>query len=373
MKDHQLRPLTPKDAQTLVQDNLLVKHLAGSNAYGTALPTSDVDYRGVFVADPVNVRTPFFRVDEVEVTSEEDTKLYELSNFMKLVVDCNPNVVESLWVDMDDVVSYHPAYLLLREHAPELLTRKVAFTTSGYALAQLKRIRGHNKWLNNPQPVEQPQQVDFVSMVQHFTTGDERPTMPRDFSLRNFEKGWRLVPFGKETYGLYRTVPNPYSGHNNYSTFHAPTGTLNDDFVDESRAGLGAPVYVVKHNKAEYDEAKVRWDQYWTWKKNRNEKRSELEEQFGYDTKHAMHLVRLLRMGYEAVTEGVLHVRRPDAEELLAVRAGAWTYDEVVAYAEEMDAKVHAAVEHSLLPKKPNTKLAAQLVLDVQDLVWGSR
>lgn len=364
MKDHQLRPLTPKDAQTLVQDNLLVKHLAGSNAYGTALPTSDVDYRGVFVADPVNVRTPFFRVDEVEVTSEEDTKLYELSNFMKLVVDCNPNVVESLWVDMDDVVSYHPAYLLLREHAPELLTRKVAFTTSGYALAQLKRIRGHNKWLNNPQPEDRPQQVDFMSMVQHFTTDGETPTMPRGFHMREFERNHRLVPFGKDTYGLYR--------EHGRSPFNPVTGTLNDDFVDESRAGLGAPSYVVKFNKAEYDEAKVRWEQYWTWKKNRNETRSALEEQFGYDTKHAMHLVRLLRMGYEAVTEGVLRVRRPDAEELLAVRAGAWTYDEVVAYAEEMDAKVHAAVEHSLLPKKPDTKLAAQLVLDVQDLMWGT-
>jgi hypothetical protein len=129
-------------------------------------------------------------------------------------------------------------------------------------------------------------------------------------------------------------------------------------------------VYVVKFNKAEYDEAKVRWEQYWDWKKNRNEKRSVLEEQFGYDTKHAMHLVRLLRMGYEAVTEGVLRVRRPDAEELLTVRNGAWTYEQVVAYAEEMDAKVRAAVETSPLPKAPNTKLAAQLVMDVQDMVW---
>jgi predicted nucleotidyltransferase len=365
MFDHQLRPLSPKSAQQLVQDNLLVKHLAGSHAYGTSLPSSDVDYRGVFVADPVNVRTPFFRVDEVEVTSEEDTKLYELSNFMKLAVDCNPNVVETLWVDMKDVVVVHPAYMLLRQNAPKLLNRKIAFTTSGYALAQLKRIRGHNKWLNNPQPKEKPQPVDFVSMVQHFAKDGEMPRMPHNFSLRGFFGGWRLIPYGKDTFGVHMAE--------GYSLFNEQTGNLNDDFVEESRAGLGLPVFIVKFNKQEYNDAKVRWEQYWEWKNNRNEKRSVLEEQFGYDTKHAMHLVRLLRMGYEAVTEGVLCVRRPDADELLAVRNGAWTYEEVVAYAEMMDAKVMAAVETSPLPKKPDTKLAAQLVMEVQDMIWNGQ
>jgi hypothetical protein len=153
----------PKDKQTLARDNQLVKHLAGSHAYGTSVPTSDVDYRGVFVADPINVRTPFFQVDEVEVTSEEDTKLYELSNFMKLAVDCNPNIVETLWVDMDDVVEHHPAYLLLREAAPQLLNRKIAFTTSGYALSQLKRIKGHNKWITQAESGIKKLRTAFVA------------------------------------------------------------------------------------------------------------------------------------------------------------------------------------------------------------------
>ncbi len=356
-------PTKPKDAQKLVQDNELVKHLAGSHAYGTSVPTSDTDYRGVFVGDPINVRTPFYRVDEVEVTTEEDTKLFELSNFMKLVLECSPNVIETLWVDMKDVLWYHPAYLMMRENAPKLLSRKVAFTTSGYALSQLKRIKGHNKWINNPQPEDQPQMRNFVSMVQHFTKENEVPTMPRDFNLVNFWGDWRLVPYGRDTYGLYE-----FYGH---KTYNPDTGSLNTDFVDESRAGLGAPTYIIKFNRQEYEDAKVRWEQYWSWKKNRNEKRSALEEQHGYDTKHAMHLVRLLRMGYEAITEGVLRVRRPDAEELLTIRNGAWTYEEIVAYAEDMDAKVRAAVETSPLPKVPNKLLAAQLVLDVQDAVRG--
>jgi hypothetical protein len=187
--------------------------------------------------------------------------------------------------------------------------------------------------------------------------------MPRDFNLENFRDDWRLVPFGKDTYGLYKAV--------GYNSYNVSTGVLNDEFADESRAGMGAPTYVVKFNRAEYEDAKVRWEQYWEWKKNRNEKRSVLEEQFGYDTKHAMHLVRLLRMGVEALSEGRLYVRRPDAAELLEVRNGKWTYEQVVEYAEMMDKKVREELyPKTSLPKKPNIHLAAELILQVQDLTW---
>ena len=43
------------------------------------------------------------------------------------------------------------------------------------------------------------------------------------------------------------------------------------------------------------------WDSYQTWKTHRNPTRAELEPQHGYDTKHAMHLIRLMRMGLEVL------------------------------------------------------------------------
>lgn len=139
--------MKPRTAQELIKDNLLVKHYAGSHAYGTALPTSDVDFRGIFVADPVNILTPFFPVREAVDSDEEDTKFYELAHFMKLCLDCNPNIVETLWVDHDDIVHRTPAYDYLRAYRTRLLSSKAAFTFSGYAVSQLKRIKGHNKWL----------------------------------------------------------------------------------------------------------------------------------------------------------------------------------------------------------------------------------
>jgi len=41
-------------------------------------------------------------------------------------------------------------------------------------------------------------------------------------------------------------------------------------------------------------------------------------------------LVRLLRMCHEILTMGKVIVRRPDAEELLAIRDGVYTYDQLM-------------------------------------------
>jgi predicted nucleotidyltransferase len=111
-------------------------------------PESDFDYRGIFVAEPINIRTPFFNVEECKDTSEEDTVIYELNQFMKLAVANNPNVIEGLWTNNDDIVFSTPAYEFLRSFAPELLTAQIAFTTSGYACAQLKRLQQSKKQVN---------------------------------------------------------------------------------------------------------------------------------------------------------------------------------------------------------------------------------
>ncbi len=354
-----IKSMKIKTSEELMRDNLLVKHLAGSLAYGTSLPTSDTDYRGIFCADPINILTPFYTIREATDTNEEDTKFYELSHFMKLCLDCNPNIVETLWIDESDIIESTPAYEHLRKHRAEFLSSKIAFTTSGYALAQLKRIKGHNKWITNPQTVEPPRQIDFVSLVQNFMTKKYFKV-----NLEEFRRGYRLVPYGHNIYGL--VVGDVLS----QSTF-SNDFTLNIVYEERDVNGELLPLMIVKFNKEEYNLAKEKHAQYWTWKKNRNEARSALEEQHGYDTKHAMHLVRLLRMGKEALEEGVLKVKRPDAEELLAIRAGAWTYEECVEYAEEMDELIRGKLYHTTdLPKRPNLLNAAKILMETQRLVW---
>ena len=151
--------------------HLIAKHYAGSIAYGTNLPTSDVDFRGIYCEDSPSIITPWTtpRSKEWVDTSEEDTKLYELQNYMSLYVDGSPNILESLWVDMSDVIIETDVYDYLRDNAQGLLSRKLRYTFGGYALQQMKRIKGHNKWINNPQPETRPVHADYVKLVQNFT------------------------------------------------------------------------------------------------------------------------------------------------------------------------------------------------------------
>lgn len=350
-----------RQPREMLQSNLIVKHLAGSKAYGTSLPTSDTDFRGIFCADEVWYKSPWYNVKEIDIAEEEDTKFYELGRFMKLLVDQNPNIVETLWVDESSVVQTTPAYEYLRSQRDKLLSSKTAFTFSGYAVSQLKRIKGHNKWINNPQPEEPPRQIDHLSLVVNFTEGKVLK-MDGDNFAKNYHKGYMLVPYGGEIYGLYNVGGN-------YETFDQ-LFTLNTN-SDVDRQELGVPDMVLKFNKEEYRRCKEVWHNYWTWKRERNETRSELEELYGYDTKHAMHLVRLLRMGKEILTEGHVHVLRPDASELLEIRNGKLTYEEIVEYAEAMDREIKDVhYKSAVIPSRVDVKVATEILFETQRLVW---
>jgi len=352
--------------QEIAQNNKIVEMYSGSKAYGTNLPTSDVDIRGIFCAPRECVQTPFFPVKECVDTEAEDSKLYELSHFMKLCLDCNPNIIELLWTDPADIIYRNKAYDTLRLARSELLSSKIAFTTTGYAVSQLKRIKGHNKWINNPHSAQPPVQKDYISLIQWF--GKNR-VLPRDFCIDNFRSNARLIPYGNDIYGMYVDVHTNNLDTKKYCTFD-DTGSINGIFKGE-RHLLPIPLAIIKYNSVEYKRALDNHNSYWTWKNNRNAARSELEDKFGFDSKHAMHLVRLMRIGEEALTEGVIHVKRPDAEELLSIRNGAWTYKELIEYADHMDNKIRNELyQKTSLRKYPDLQLASQLLINIQEDFW---
>ena len=86
-----------------------------------------------------------------------------------------------------------------------------------------------------------------------------------------------------------------------------------------------------------------------TWKAQRNAARADLESRHGYDTKHTMHLVRPMRIGLEIHQTGELHVRRPDAVELSAIRDGALSYDGLMKTATELQPRMERAAATSQL------------------------
>lgn len=95
----------------------------------------------------------------------------------------------------------------------------------------------------------------------------------------------------------------------------------------------------------------------------RNPQREALEAAHGYDTKHAMHLVRLLRMGRELLRDGTMAVRRPDHLELRAIRDGALSFEALEALAAATHAEVAEERRRSALPEEPDLARIDALVV----------
>jgi len=94
-------------------------------------------------------------------------------------------------------------------------------------------------------------------------------------------------------------------------------------------------------------------------------KRKALVERFGYDTKNASHLIRLLRMGIEFLTEGKLHVFRSDNQELKETKRGEWELEKVKAEADRLFKLAEEAYIRSPLPVEPEYDKAEELLMDI--------
>jgi uncharacterized protein len=90
-----------------------------------------------------------------------------------------------------------------------------------------------------------------------------------------------------------------------------------------------------------------------TGQKGRGKKgqRPDLELKFGYDTKAAMHTLRILYEAEELLLHGQLTLPGPYKDELVQIRKGAWTLEAVEARVNEMKQKCVAAQQQSPLPE----------------------
>jgi hypothetical protein len=137
-------------------------------------------------------------------------------------------------------------------------------------------------------------------------------------------------------------------------------------------AEISKDAMLVIEREKQHKGALTRWNQYQEWKETRNPARAELEAKHGFDTKHAAHLVRLLRMGYEVLTQGKLIVRRPDAEELLAIRRGLYTYDQLMEKVDTLEsALTKVYVEKSyVVPFSPPKTDISDFAVELHDYHW---
>lgn len=334
----------------------------GSHAYGTSTPTSDIDVRGLAVA-PMHYYLGVAHTFEQVVQHEPiDLTIFDLRKFAKLAADANPNALEILFTDPSDHLLVHPLMERLFAARELFLSTKALHTFSGYARAQFKRIQAHRRWLLNP-PKAPPTRGEFGL--------PERTVIPADqlaaaqASIRDQLDAWQWKELDDVDPATRQAIRSEFSRRLIEVTL------WNESELEErvwhsaaSAVGYDANFIRLLDLERQYTARHREWTQFQDWKKNRNPDRAAMEAESGYDRKHAMHLCRLGRMCRELLTEGVVRVRRPDADELLAIRNGAWTFEQLQEYADNLDAELQEVVKASKLPRQPNRDKIDQVVME---------
>lgn len=299
---------------------LIFETLHGSRAYGLAREGSDTDLKGAVIGP----REWYFGIEHgpEQLELSPDHVRYELRKLLRLAAASNPSVLEILFAHEDDHRVVTPVGEKLLAARLSMLSRRVADTFGGYALSQLGRIRRHRRWLLEP-PQRAPSRAELGL--------PERTVIPKD-------------------------------------QLGAAEAMIGDGRLPE--ADVTPNFLAVLDRERRYKAAQKEWSQYQHWLRHRNPARATLEAEHGYDTKHAMHLVRLSRMAIEILETQEVRVRRDeDRDELLAIRDGAWTYDALIEEAERLRARIAGAKARSALPEAPDEagidRLCVELIGEV--------
>lgn len=102
-------------------------------------------------------------------------------------------------------------------------------------------------------------------------------------------------------------------------------------------------------------------------------KRPEYIGKYGYDTKAAMHGLRLLYECMELMAHGRITLPRPEKELLTDVRSGSWTLEKVLAHTQTLFKEAEDAVSSSPLPEMVDRLAISKLLADIQLQFWSSK
>jgi len=98
----------------------------------------------------------------------------------------------------------------------------------------------------------------------------------------------------------------------------------------------------------------------------------EVSPEHGYDTKYAMHALRIVHQGYELLTTGRINlpVAEPERSSLMRVRQGEVPLSEVLDRLHEQSARLEHAMLSDDLPEEPEHERVDRFLVDAYQRAW---
>jgi predicted nucleotidyltransferase len=376
----------------LVENGLILfETIVGSQAYGTQTPTSDIDKKFVYIL-PMDSILGTGYVEQINVN--KDYVGWEIRRFLELMGSNNPTVLELLNSPEDCIVSKHPLFDLILEHKEDFITKICKDSFGGYARQQIKKAKGLDKKQNwEKDKVTRKDLLDFCYVI------DGGKTIPwKTWNSGKYDEkfvGAVNLPNARDVYAAYYDVEAEMCHSERYDEeirnaykeslkkFGMPMGLGYKGLVKTGEGANAAesnqlrlssipkgeiPICNIIYNKDGYTMHCKDYKEYQEWLENRNEARYVETQEHGQriDGKNMMHCMRLIRMAQEIGRgEGII-VRRPDAQELLAIRRGEVDLEELIAMADQAIEEMDSIFDNSDLPSKLNSGIIDALLVTIR-------
>jgi len=355
---------------------IIFEGIVGSQSYGIATPTSDIDKKGVYVQDLDSI-LGFGYIDQVNDTKNDQT-FYEIKRFLELLSSNNPNIIELLNLPEDCVIYKDPVFDLILDRKDEFITKMCRHSFGGYAVEQIRKARGLNKKISNPIDPQRKGVLDFcyvpdfgktVSIVEYLD----------EYKLKAEYCGLVSLDHMKNLYAVYydRVAELINKGIkievSSGLEFKGIVGKEDSNDVCTSSVPRGmVSEFVMYFNKEGYSSYCKDYKEYFEWVSNRNPERYKDNAGHGgnYDGKNLAHCHRLLDMAIEIGEGKGVNVRRNNREELLSIRRGESDYDTLVENAENKIRRMEEIFESSNLPKSIDRDLINNLLIKIRKIVY---
>lgn len=344
------------------QNLILLECISGSKAYNLDTPTSDTDIRGVFYLP----KQYYYGLNQhyiPQIANEtNDIVYYELGRFVELLLQNNPNMMELLATPSDKVLYKNPLLNLFEKQW--FISKLCQNTFAGFATAQIKKARGLNKKIVNPMAEQKKTILDFCVVFEQGKSIDLSTWLTKN-NINQSHIGLSAMPHATNMYAMF--LDNGEMGFSGIIRHENNTQVL----LSAIPKGL-KPIGYLSFNQMGYTKYCNDYQSYWQWVAERNDERYQTTKTHGkgYDSKNMMHAIRLSQMALDIANTGEIIVKRENRDELLAIKAGQFEYDELITWAEKLTTEIEIAFKNSTLPEKPNIQKVVETLVKVREQLY---
>jgi hypothetical protein len=297
----------------MAEKNKILEIVSGSHLYGTSTPESDADFIGVFMPDEEYV-LGFKKCEEVDfsIISKDasgkntkealDRKLYEFRKYISLAKQNNPNILEMLFVNEENII-------FINDFGKELLSIKHLFPYKGLK----ERFVGYAMSQKHKAIIKKDNYFNLISGLDY------------------------LSRFNDDKYIVEVTMDNcpPF-----ITTCHNEEHNCKFVCIGDLNITPSKTIKVVK---------KMIQDRL-----DKVGNREELLLKYGVDTKFLSHLIRLLFEGIELLKTGEIVFPLKERNILMDIRSGKWETSRIFDFSYELEKEIDSIVDESKLPSSPN-------------------